>query len=169
MNKSAFFVLQRRRGHGESRGLSSLLVGTLDSVFDTKPAPYRILHQTPNAEVYYGKTILIAYSELHRFRFCWCFFLITTPTHWYLYVLFVYVDCAPLAHHTSLVVTTLQQSIDWLYCCRIVIHCYDSNMVLIFWNTSVCMPQRFINWMIDYTKQQAIVILYCAVELKFYK
>lgn len=51
---SQYFVLQRRRGHGESRrGLSSLLVGTLDSVFDTKPAPYRILHQT-SSEVYYG-------------------------------------------------------------------------------------------------------------------
>ncbi|KAH1017224.1 hypothetical protein HUJ05_007903 [Dendroctonus ponderosae] len=25
----------------------------MDSIFDTKPAPYRILHQTPNSEVYY--------------------------------------------------------------------------------------------------------------------
>lgn len=54
---SKYFVLQRRRGHGESRGLSSLLVGTLDSVFDTKPAPFRILHQTPSSDVYYGKRI----------------------------------------------------------------------------------------------------------------
>lgn len=51
---SKYFVLQRRRGHGESRGLSSLLVGTFDSVFDTKPAPFRILHQTPSSDVYYG-------------------------------------------------------------------------------------------------------------------
>lgn len=51
--QSVFFQLQRRRGHGESRGLSALLVGTFDSVFDTKPAPYRILHQTPNAPQYY--------------------------------------------------------------------------------------------------------------------
>lgn len=49
---SKFFVLQRRRGH-DTKGFSSLLVGTLDSVFDTKPAPFRILHQTPNSEVYY--------------------------------------------------------------------------------------------------------------------
>ena len=27
----------------------------MDSVFDTKPAPFRILHQTPSSEVYYGK------------------------------------------------------------------------------------------------------------------
>lgn len=51
---SRYFVLQRRRGHGESRGLSKLFVGTLDSVFDTKPAPFRILHQTPSSEVFYG-------------------------------------------------------------------------------------------------------------------
>ncbi|XP_021209163.1 TBC1 domain family member 9 isoform X1 [Bombyx mori] len=50
---SLYFVLQCRKGHGKSKGLSSLLVGTLDSVRDTKPAPYRILHQTPNSEIYY--------------------------------------------------------------------------------------------------------------------
>lgn len=52
--QSVFFTLQRRRGHGESKGLSALLVGTFDSVFDTKPAPFRILHQTPSAPQYYG-------------------------------------------------------------------------------------------------------------------
>ncbi|XP_050504861.1 TBC1 domain family member 9 isoform X1 [Diabrotica virgifera virgifera] len=49
---SLYFVLQHRKGHGNSRGFSSLLVGTMDSIFDTKPAPYRILHQTPSSEVY---------------------------------------------------------------------------------------------------------------------
>lgn len=63
---SKFFVLQRRRGH-ESKGLSSLLVGTLDSVFDTKPAPFRILHQTPNSEVYYGENHLYYFSLIFIF------------------------------------------------------------------------------------------------------
>ncbi|RWS27291.1 hypothetical protein B4U80_07050 [Leptotrombidium deliense] len=45
-----YFVLQRRKGHG-SKGFSSLLIGTLDSVFDKKPPPYRILHQTPTSEI----------------------------------------------------------------------------------------------------------------------
>lgn len=50
-----YFLLQKRRGHGKvNRTLSDLFVGTIDSVFDKKPPPYRILHQTPNSEVYYG-------------------------------------------------------------------------------------------------------------------
>lgn len=59
---SIYFLLQHRKGHGQSKGLSSLLVGTMDSIFDTKPAPYRILHQTPSSEVYYGE--LIVYANL---------------------------------------------------------------------------------------------------------
>lgn len=47
-----YFVVQKRKGHG-TKGLSSLLVGTLDTVFDSKPPPFRILHQTPNSEVSY--------------------------------------------------------------------------------------------------------------------
>ncbi|KAK9879863.1 hypothetical protein WA026_008367 [Henosepilachna vigintioctopunctata] len=51
---SLYFVLQHRKGHGKSKGgISAILVGTIDSIFDTKPAPYRILHQTPSSEVYY--------------------------------------------------------------------------------------------------------------------
>ncbi|CAG9760077.1 unnamed protein product [Ceutorhynchus assimilis] len=49
---SLYFVLQHRKGHGLVKGFSSLLVGTIDSILDTKPPPYRILHQTPNSEVY---------------------------------------------------------------------------------------------------------------------
>lgn len=52
---SIYFVLQRRRGHGKgNRSLSGFFVGTIDSIFDTKPPPYRILHQTPTSDVYYS-------------------------------------------------------------------------------------------------------------------
>ncbi|KOB64627.1 putative ypt/rab gtpase activating protein, partial [Operophtera brumata] len=63
-----YFVLQRRKGHGKSKGLSSLLVGTLDSVRDTKPAPYRILHQTPNSEIYYDEDTVTYKSVDYEFH-----------------------------------------------------------------------------------------------------
>ncbi|XP_063793435.1 TBC1 domain family member 8B isoform X1 [Pseudophryne corroboree] len=52
-----YFVLQRRRGYGEEGGgLTGLLVGTLDAVMDStaKVAPFRILHQTPDSQVYWS-------------------------------------------------------------------------------------------------------------------
>ncbi|KAM3827245.1 TBC1 domain family member 8B isoform 2-T2 [Vipera latastei] len=59
-----FFVLQRRRGSGQEGGggggggggLTGLLVGTLDAVLDStsKVAPFRILHQTPDSQVYWS-------------------------------------------------------------------------------------------------------------------
>ncbi|CAG5012284.1 unnamed protein product [Parnassius apollo] len=61
-----YFVLQRRKGHGKSKGLSSLLVGTLDSVWDSKPAPYRILHQTPNSEIYYVIATALTEQEIRQ-------------------------------------------------------------------------------------------------------
>ncbi|XP_017843403.1 TBC1 domain family member 9 isoform X2 [Drosophila busckii] len=61
---SKYFVLQKRRGHGESRGFGSMLVGTFDSVMNTKPAPYRILHQTPSSEVSYEIAIGITQDEI---------------------------------------------------------------------------------------------------------
>eukprot|EP00039_Didymoeca_costata_P001486 m.52855 g.52855 ORF g.52855 m.52855 type:complete len:1091 (-) comp10824_c0_seq1:50-3322(-) len=50
-----YFVLQERRGHGaETKGFLSKVVGTLDSVFETKQTkPFRILLQTPRSEVSY--------------------------------------------------------------------------------------------------------------------
>ncbi|XP_058121840.1 TBC1 domain family member 9 [Anopheles ziemanni] len=45
---SRYFFLQHRKGHGSVRGFSSMLVGTLDNVLDTKPSPYRILHYQPS-------------------------------------------------------------------------------------------------------------------------
>lgn len=63
--KSKYFLLQTRKGHGQqSSGLASLLVGTIDSVFDTKPAPYRILHQTPSSEIYYEIAIASTHEEI---------------------------------------------------------------------------------------------------------
>uniref|UniRef100_A0A672JN39 TBC1 domain family member 8B n=1 Tax=Salarias fasciatus TaxID=181472 RepID=A0A672JN39_SALFA len=52
-----YFILQRRRGYGEGGGgLTGLLVGTLDTVLDStsKVAPYRILHHTPDSQVYWS-------------------------------------------------------------------------------------------------------------------
>ncbi|KAK7916778.1 hypothetical protein WMY93_012539 [Mugilogobius chulae] len=50
-----FFILQRRKGHGRGGGLSGLLVGTLDVVLDSsaRVAPYRILLQTGDSQVYW--------------------------------------------------------------------------------------------------------------------
>lgn len=64
---SVYFLLQRRKGHGkDSSSLTSLFVGTLDSVFDTKPPPYRILHQTPTSEVYYVIACSLTLPEIKK-------------------------------------------------------------------------------------------------------
>ncbi|KAG7277702.1 LOW QUALITY PROTEIN: hypothetical protein CRUP_024522 [Coryphaenoides rupestris] len=49
-----FFLLQRRRGRGDSGGkLSGLLVGALDTVLDSnaRVTPFRILHQVPSSQI----------------------------------------------------------------------------------------------------------------------
>uniref|UniRef100_A0A3B3TIA1 TBC1 domain family member 9 n=1 Tax=Poecilia latipinna TaxID=48699 RepID=A0A3B3TIA1_9TELE len=51
-----YFILQRRKGHGDGGGgLAGLLVGTLDVVLDSnaRMAPYRILYQTPDSLGYW--------------------------------------------------------------------------------------------------------------------
>ncbi|XP_055625548.1 TBC1 domain family member 9 [Toxorhynchites rutilus septentrionalis] len=53
LTTSNYFLLQHRKGHGSHRGFSSMLVGTLDNVLDTKPSPYRILHIQPSTGLYY--------------------------------------------------------------------------------------------------------------------
>ncbi|XP_066572781.1 TBC1 domain family member 9B isoform X2 [Amia ocellicauda] len=51
-----FFTLQRRKGHGRGGGITGLLVGTLDVVLDSsaRVAPYRILHQTQDSQIYWS-------------------------------------------------------------------------------------------------------------------
>ncbi|XP_028816598.1 TBC1 domain family member 9B isoform X2 [Denticeps clupeoides] len=51
-----FFILQRRKGHGKGGGITGLLVGTLDVVLDSsaRVAPYRILHQTGDSQIYWS-------------------------------------------------------------------------------------------------------------------
>ncbi|XP_022105913.1 TBC1 domain family member 9-like isoform X1 [Acanthaster planci] len=58
-----YFVLQRRKGHGGG-GLTSLFIGTLDSVLDSKALPYRILHQTPSSEVSYTVATAVHKREI---------------------------------------------------------------------------------------------------------
>uniref|UniRef100_A0A8C2WSY0 TBC1 domain family member 9 n=1 Tax=Cyclopterus lumpus TaxID=8103 RepID=A0A8C2WSY0_CYCLU len=51
-----YFILQKRKGHGDGGGgLAGLLVGTLDVVLDSsaRMAPYRILYLTPDSLVYW--------------------------------------------------------------------------------------------------------------------
>uniref|UniRef100_A0A8C2JQQ5 TBC1 domain family member 8B n=1 Tax=Cyprinus carpio TaxID=7962 RepID=A0A8C2JQQ5_CYPCA len=64
-----YFVLQRRRGYGEdSGGLTGLLVGTLDTVLDStaKVAPFRILHQTPDSQVYWSVACGASLEEISQ-------------------------------------------------------------------------------------------------------
>ncbi|KAK7070611.1 TBC1 domain member 8B, partial [Halocaridina rubra] len=63
---NTYFMLQQRKGsgHGSSKGFAGIIVGTLDSVFDTKPPPYRILHQTPSSELYYIVAVSLKKEEI---------------------------------------------------------------------------------------------------------
>ncbi|XP_062917193.1 TBC1 domain family member 8B isoform X1 [Mobula hypostoma] len=64
-----YFVLQRRRGYGEGGGgLTGLLVGTLDTVFDStsKVAPYRILHQIPESQIYWSIACGASSEEINQ-------------------------------------------------------------------------------------------------------
>ncbi|XP_060086343.1 TBC1 domain family member 9-like [Ylistrum balloti] len=60
-----FFILQRRKGYGGG-GLTGLLVGTLDTVLDSKTPPYRILHQPEGSDVSYTVAVANNKKEIHK-------------------------------------------------------------------------------------------------------
>lgn len=59
-----YFILQRRKGYG-SKGLSSILVGQIiDAMLDSRPAPYRILFQTPNSDISYTIAVSTSHNDI---------------------------------------------------------------------------------------------------------
>ncbi|XP_074550748.1 TBC1 domain family member 8 [Halichoeres trimaculatus] len=64
-----FFLLQRRRGHGESTGrFTGLLVGALDTVLDSnaRVTPFRILLQVPGSQISWVIASGAAVEEVNR-------------------------------------------------------------------------------------------------------
>ncbi|XP_068185034.1 TBC1 domain family member 8 isoform X2 [Antennarius striatus] len=64
-----FFLLQRRRGHGEPTGrITGLLVGALDSVLDSnaRVTPFRILLQIPGSQTSWVIASGVAIEEVNR-------------------------------------------------------------------------------------------------------
>ncbi|PAV77885.1 hypothetical protein WR25_05915 [Diploscapter pachys] len=55
--QNAYFKLQRRKGHGTS-GFGAILVGTIDSIFDTRPAPFRLIYDFESEDLHI--TIVLA-------------------------------------------------------------------------------------------------------------
>lgn len=53
LETSLYFMLQKRKGHGEAITLQSKVIGTLDTLWNTKPPPFRILLHSPKHEDYY--------------------------------------------------------------------------------------------------------------------
>lgn len=64
-----YFLLQRRRGHGESTGkITGLLVGALDTVLDSnaRVTPFRILLQIPGSQISWVIASGAAIEEVNR-------------------------------------------------------------------------------------------------------
>lgn len=66
---NSYFVLQRRRGHGESGGkFTGFLVGALDAVLDSnaRVAPFRILLQVPGSQFFSAIACGVTVEEIHN-------------------------------------------------------------------------------------------------------
>lgn len=61
---NSFFCLQKRRGHGDGRGLASMVIGTLDHIRDSHPRPYRILLQTSSSDFSYVVAMATTVEEI---------------------------------------------------------------------------------------------------------
>lgn len=61
---TAFFYLQKRRGHGETKGFAAKFLGTLDNIRDAKPLPYRILLHTESSDFSYVVAVASTSEEI---------------------------------------------------------------------------------------------------------
>ena len=59
-------MLERRKGHGGESSLSSLVVGTYDSIFDTRPPPYRVLLQTDDDSSSYVLAVALKRADIRE-------------------------------------------------------------------------------------------------------